>query len=355
MYGIYKKILVVWLLCLPSSYLWADYAVHQGRLGKALYSYALPDNWNGNVVIHCHGYRTEEQPLSATIEFDRQPWATFVNRGWMVAASSYRRNGWIVNDAVEDVLALKTFLEDKVGALEDKLLIGESMGGAITLRLLERGESDYLGAMILGAGLFSEDPAPLQSTPLPSSLSAPVLFMTNNSELADPKNYIDQVEANCLEGPALWVVDRAGHLNFNKQELHECAVALLDWSERGVRPRDRVFTRAGQAEGPLAKFVDGTAAKAKVIAIDPNFGNLTTHFRYADFNKLGIEKGDSFELVYGKSVQRIQYVTTYSDVNRGDWLAFPTGEGNVQIAINYGHAADTLKAGVGSELLIRAL
>lgn len=57
--------------------------------------------------------------------------------GWLVAMTSYRRNGRVVRDAMEDVNQLRQYIVDNWGAPTLCLLEGRSMGGCIATCLAE--------------------------------------------------------------------------------------------------------------------------------------------------------------------------------------------------------------------------
>jgi S-adenosylmethionine hydrolase len=44
--------------------------------------------------------------------------------------------------------------------------------------------------------------------------------------------------------------------------------------------------------------------------------------------------------------------SSYSDVNRGDWIAQIEDDGNMQLAISFGHAATELNCSVGDTLFV---
>ncbi len=65
-------------------------------------------------------------------------WVTTVSQGWTVAATSYRRSGLIVADAIRDVFNLRNWVCSEVGVPVWCFLDGRSMGGAISTRIAER-------------------------------------------------------------------------------------------------------------------------------------------------------------------------------------------------------------------------
>mgnify|MGYP002389894636 CR=1 FL=1 len=82
--------------------------LYNGHINNATYQIGVPTQIiPENVIIYCHGYRPEGIALQATF-FDRfELHPTLIERGWIFAATSYRREGYILQDAVEDVLDLR--------------------------------------------------------------------------------------------------------------------------------------------------------------------------------------------------------------------------------------------------------
>jgi len=327
--------------------------VETGTLGQASFMLALPGGEPAGLFVYNHGYRTRSQRLSAEFDPTAEPFASALAKGFIVAASSYRRNGWIVCDAVDDVQTLIAYVSERYGPFERVFVAGESMGGAVALRMLEGEPGRYAGALVLGDGLFSTDDGESTCPSLSGALGDPVLVVTNRSEAERPRRYVESVAAGADVQPVLWVVDRDGHVNFAAAELNTMLGALLAWMDHGAVPEARTFAIAS-APDSTATFDGCCRASAAVQAVDPNFGNLTAAFTAADLDRLGIAVGDDFALGFeGKTVE-VRRVTTYGDVERGRWLALVDGEGFLQIAINYGDAAATLGVESGDAVTITA-
>jgi S-adenosylmethionine hydrolase len=65
--------------------------------------------------------------------------------------------------------------------------------------------------------------------------------------------------------------------------------------------------------------------------------------------------GDQIEISIGGENIEAAYGTTYGDVPQGEWVAFISSLGRVEIAINMGSAAETLGVFAGAEVqIIRA-
>ena len=74
-----------------------------GEINGAKFMIAAPEEWQGKLVVIAHGYRAEDQPLKADIEIDKRFAAPLLDKGWAIASTSYRRNGWIIEDAILDL------------------------------------------------------------------------------------------------------------------------------------------------------------------------------------------------------------------------------------------------------------
>jgi len=132
-----------------------------GELAGAPYRIVVPDNWNGTLVVHAHGYRdaadhpgeTDDRTAPAAPDPALEP--ALLAQGYAIAGSAYKSNGWAVQDGIADTKALVSYFRDTVGKPNRTLLWGFSMGSVITLELAEQtaGHFDgYLAACAVAAG-----------------------------------------------------------------------------------------------------------------------------------------------------------------------------------------------------------
>ena len=132
-----------------------------GALDGAPYRIVVPDNWNGTLVVHAHGYRdladhpgeTDDRSAPASPSAPLEPF--LLAQGYAIAGSAYKRNGWAVQEGIEDTKALVSHFRDTVGKPSRTLLWGFSMGSLVTFALAEQtaGHFDgYLAACAVGAG-----------------------------------------------------------------------------------------------------------------------------------------------------------------------------------------------------------
>lgn len=89
-----------------------------------------------------------------------------------------------------------------------------------------------------------------------------------------------------------------------------------------------------------------------VVAIDDEYGNIETDLGPAAIEELGLSMGDTFPVGAGDNEVKVYLGSTYSDVPRGDWVAFITSGGNLQIARNFENAAATLDVKVGDTITL---
>jgi len=78
------------------------------------------------------------------------------------------------------------------------------------------------------------------------------------------------------------------------------------------------------------------------LQIDPVYGNVHTRYVQADFDRLGIAKGSAFTVRFNDREHRILLGGAYSDVQKGELVAFFMHDGRLQIACNMASAAALL-------------
>ena len=126
-------------------------AVEVGDLQGAPYRIDVPRNWNGGLVIHCHGYR------GAPVHFDAQKQDqvadTFRPLGYAVAQSGYSTGGYAIREAAVETEALRLHFVTKYGPPSETWVTGSSLGGSITMMLMELHPTTYDGGLSLCAPL----------------------------------------------------------------------------------------------------------------------------------------------------------------------------------------------------------
>ncbi len=125
----------------------APTTVETGELDGAKFRIDVPPNWNHGLVMYCHGYSHEAGT------FDNKPprdvFEGFLNAGYAVAQSGYSSGGWAVQDAVQNTEALRRYFLAKYGPVERTFVTGHSMGGLLTMLIMERFPATYQGGLAL--------------------------------------------------------------------------------------------------------------------------------------------------------------------------------------------------------------
>jgi pimeloyl-ACP methyl ester carboxylesterase len=147
---------IVWLaLALAAT---AAVKTEIGTLNGAAYRIDLPDNWNGGLVVYCHGYNAKpvtykEEPPNALAK-------AFLDRGYAVAQSGYSAGGWAIAEALTDIENVRRYFVSRHGPVKETWITGHSMGGFLTMTVLEKQPTTYDGGL-----------------PLCGPLAAPSFFM----------------------------------------------------------------------------------------------------------------------------------------------------------------------------------
>jgi pimeloyl-ACP methyl ester carboxylesterase len=129
-----------------------------GTLNGAAYRIDIPEKWNGGLVVYCHGYNPKpvtykEEPPNALMQ-------AFLDRGYAVAMSGYSAGGWAIEEALTDIENVRRYFVSRHGPVKETWITGHSMGGFLTMAVLERQPTVYKGGL-----------------PLCGPLAAPAVFM----------------------------------------------------------------------------------------------------------------------------------------------------------------------------------
>ena len=316
-----------------------------GEIEGAKYSIMMPETPVGKVLLLAHGYRPLNLPMEANVGVSHNLYNRLVEQGWIVATSSYRRNGWIMEDAAQDMLNLFELVSAATqGNPGDTYLMGNSMGGGVSTLLAEQSDTPFKGALALGAYLFGPiEPEQSVSDKIGEHFSRtpkiPILYLTNTSELAGPETYIAQATEVTVE-PVLWKVHREGHVNLNEAELESALMALVNWSEGGKIEADKDATLLLNPPS-TAQFEKGSAL-GRAIRLVEVYGNAISSFVRKDMDSLGIELGDTYQLTANRQTVPVLMGSNYNDVPVGDWVSFWDADGYLLICRNYRNAVKSL-------------
>ena len=276
-------------------------ATARGQMAGAAFSVLLPRRpWNGGLLIYAHGHRPEGTPKVCDVNAEDLAYRSLLGDGWVVAATSYRRNGVIIGDAIRDIDNVRSFVVRTVGEPTRCVVEGRSMGGCIgtliaerELRRLERCLPPlYSGVVAFGAALrpaATEDGRALDTRP-----GIPLLYVSNASETGPVERYIQECalqqrpygDGVCL--PALWTVSRPGHNRYSAEERLEAIRGLDTWIEFGtfITGRRRDGTKPDQHRD---------AGFARVIGIDEH-GSVQLDMQPVDMERIGLRHGQRFKI-----------------------------------------------------------
>ncbi len=143
------KLLSVFLACATIS-LAAPQAGPKTEIGEingAKFRIDIPENWNGGLVMYCHGY----SPVAGSFKEGKLPevLAVFTEQGYALAQSGYAAGGWAIQEAVEDTEALRRHFVTKYGEPKETFVTGHSMGGFLTMMFMERFPTTYDAGLAL--------------------------------------------------------------------------------------------------------------------------------------------------------------------------------------------------------------
>ena len=130
-----------------------------GEINGAPYVIAVPDAWNGTLLIFVHGYRDKaDHPgeIDNRDPFDPQAVPLIpplLAQGFAVASTAFKDNGWATGEGLQDVKNLGVFFRDNVAQPQRTILVAASFGTLIGFKSMEQFGGIYDGALCLcGAG-----------------------------------------------------------------------------------------------------------------------------------------------------------------------------------------------------------
>jgi hypothetical protein len=132
-----------------------------GTIDGARYAIKLPAKWNGTLLLYSHGYRFAQPapPDFSAVDTNAQVSSTdsdgsgndplsqdLLAKGYALAGSSYKSNGWAVADGVAAGTALYSKFVELVAKPKRTYVWGDSLGGLITEIIAEQNPSWVDGA-----------------------------------------------------------------------------------------------------------------------------------------------------------------------------------------------------------------
>jgi pimeloyl-ACP methyl ester carboxylesterase len=116
-----------------------------GVINGAAFRIDIPDNWNGGLVVYCHGYN--QAPVKYKEDAANPLIKVFTEQGYAFVQSGYATGGWAVQEAAVDTESLRRYFVTKYGTPKETYLTGHSMGGFLTMMLMENYPTVYDAAM----------------------------------------------------------------------------------------------------------------------------------------------------------------------------------------------------------------
>lgn len=325
-----------------------------GEIAGANYIIDVPAKPNGDVMFIARGFRPDFFPLSAVYESDSKFYQTLLETGWVIASTSYRTNDWVVEIGGHDIRNLQSYINEQITPIKRSYLYGETMGAGVAVWLAENYPAEFDGVFAMGAHLFPEPSTDANSEPSIASIftgkpQLPILFIANLEEIDSSIDYTEIVADTTMK-PAIWSIDRTGHVNINSEERLRAMEALVSWSEGQTIQKSLDATILSKPTSIAA--TTSQSAAGKISRIRPLYGNIYTSYVLEDLQNLKIQLGDDFEFTHGNTTERIRFAKAYSDVPMGAWVAFIDSDGYLQISRNYANAAETISAVKGDPLII---
>ena len=328
-----------------------------GAIDGANFVIARPAHWNGSVLLIAHGFREANAQLVADLNPAHFAYRTLLDEGWVVAKTSYRRNGMIIRDAITDLENLRAHIAATCGEPRQVILEGDSMGGAIVTLMAEQFAAHYQGAVAVGAALQARD----AKSPVIFSLQPqiPLVFLTNRTELDGPRRYVT-APFDRPTPPVLLEVARDGHVNVNQRErlvALRTLLQLIDHESVTLPTVDGApaFFNATQDPEPgpsQVRLLNEGGFEARAAEVTAVFGNIVLTAQPSDFAQADIAPGTWFELIARGQSYRVFYGRDFSSVPRGQWVAFPNADGFVLLGRNLDNAATTAGLNAGDVVVV---
>jgi hypothetical protein len=112
-----------------------------GAINGAAFRIDVPANWNGSLVVYCHGYNP--QPVKYNDQKLPPFLQVFVDQGFAIAQSGYAAGGWAIQEAAVDTESVRRYFIGKYGRPKETYITGHSMGGFLTMMLMETNPTSY--------------------------------------------------------------------------------------------------------------------------------------------------------------------------------------------------------------------
>ena len=343
------------------------------------------------VLIHCHGCRPEGIEKTADLDLSDPSYLTLMKSGFIVAMTSYRREGRIVMEAIEDVKLLRDLIlvkhvfphfpmqsddasasTDSVGRINflhqrfgfSIILEGVSMGGHISTLIAETEDQGFHGVVTVGAALMPKGEE--QTLDFSNRPHIPVLHLVTISEPTAVSRYSERcaeeaqhppfqsTSALKILSPVVWLVSRPGHCNMNWRERITAIRALLAWIGTGggeevshVPTMFKDVTDVGPPRQSVAVF-DNSEQPAKggawgsIVTADV-YGDCLLDFLARDLELLQVNRQMKLTLEIERTPRIVKTVVAFRghsgdsfDVNipQGAWMLYENADQKMVLCAN---------------------
>ncbi len=184
----------------------AGVTTYTGTIDGSKYLIEVPANWNHTLVLYSHGYEVPGSPIVAKDAGDPITGAYLLSQGYALAGSSFRSQGWALEDAFKDQSNVLDRFDDLVGTPDRTIAWGHSLGGIITAGLVQKFPNRFVGALpmcgVLSGGVgtwnVALDSAFVFKTLLvPSTVNLQLVNINNPSNLNTAEAFL----ANAMSTP----------------------------------------------------------------------------------------------------------------------------------------------------------
>lgn len=360
------------------------YFLDEGFIQGARYCIARPCSkklCQQKLLVFCHGCRPQGIELQADLDLTDGMYLSLLQEGWTVAMTSYRKEGRVIMEAIEDVSLLLQYIIGKYGRQELVLLEGQSMGGHVSTLIAETRPELSHGVLTVGAALLPK------AEEIYSSFNycpqVPLLHLTTASETTNLYAYVESSRSQQCDNsiqPVCWVVQRQGHCNVNWLERFRAMRELEMWIKKRrlgehhtlqdkrliTVPRSPLSSRVcfDEPENKSAGGAWGRVSRADV------YGDIILNFQGNDLDDLGIlplrDLAITLEFESQPSIRKTVYGFRYTEGDSfcpkrgaGVWMVWENADGWIVLnrnmsAVSPINASEFLNVFGGSRIYLQS-
>ncbi len=119
----------------------------------AIVLFVVPARWNGVLVVNAHDGPDTRTPTRERNTDELNRWNAFARTGYAWAATTYRRAGYAVRQAADDLEDARRLFVATVRAPRRTLVHGQGWGALVAARALEIHPGSFDGALLTGGEL----------------------------------------------------------------------------------------------------------------------------------------------------------------------------------------------------------